>query len=48
MLIIIAVLITLTAVALIPSLGVPAAVNATKLGRMSERWLAERRAAQQS
>ncbi len=48
MLIIIAVLVTLTVVALIPTVWVPATVNASKLGWMSERWLAEHRASHQS
>ncbi len=47
MLLIIAALVMLTVVVLIPSVWVPATVNTTKLGWMSERWLAEHRASHQ-
>jgi len=47
MLLIIAVLITLTAVVIIPTVWVPGGVHPTKLGWMSERWLAEHRASSQ-
>ncbi len=48
MLLILAVLITLTVVVLIPTVWVPATVKVTTLGWMSDRWLAEHRASQQS
>lgn len=44
MLLIIGVLITLTAVVIIPRVRVPGGVNAAKIGWMSEQWLAEYRA----
>jgi branched-subunit amino acid transport protein len=44
MLFLLYVLITLTAVVIIPRMRVAGSVNATKLGQMSQRWLAEHRA----
>ena len=44
MLLIIALLLTFTAVIIVSRLRVPGGVNATRLGCMSERWLAEYRA----
>ncbi len=47
MLLLVAVLIILTVIALIPTVWVPATVKVTTLGWMSERWLAEHRASHQ-
>jgi hypothetical protein len=48
MTIIIGALLTLTAIIVIPKMRVPGGVSASKLGGMSEQWIAEQRASHRS